>query len=44
VDVSGLVATTHDIRSGDFLAGKLDFNIAGDPAASIINQGNITVL
>lgn len=43
VDVSGLVATTHDIRSSDFLAGKLDFNIAGDPSASVISRGNITI-
>lgn len=43
VDVAGLVATTHNIRSDDFLNGKLDFNIAGDPSASVINQGNVTI-
>jgi|GEM_PF-6704165 len=43
VDVAGLVATTHNIRSDDFLNGDLNFNIAGDPAASVINQGNVTI-
>ena len=43
VDVAGLVATTHNIRSDDFLTGKLDFNIAGDPSASVINKGNVTI-
>lgn len=43
VDVAGLVATTHDIRSSDFLADRLDFSMAGEPGASVINQGQIRV-
>lgn len=43
VDVAGLVATTHDIRSSDFLDDRLDFSIAGEPGASVINQGQIRV-
>lgn len=43
VDVAGLVATTHDIRSSGFLGDQLDFSIAGKPGASVINQGQIRV-
>lgn len=43
VDVAGLVATTNDIRSSDFLADRLDFSMAGEPGASVINQGQIRV-
>ncbi|MFK5979462.1 MAG: filamentous hemagglutinin N-terminal domain-containing protein, partial [Rhizobiaceae bacterium] len=43
VDVGGLVATTHDIRSDDFMAGRLEFNIPGDPGASVINYGSISI-
>ncbi|MCG8435239.1 MAG: filamentous hemagglutinin N-terminal domain-containing protein, partial [Gammaproteobacteria bacterium] len=43
VDVSGLVASTADIDNADFLAGDYNFNIPGNPNASVINQGTITV-
>lgn len=43
VDVAGLVATTHDISSNDFLNDDLRFTIAGDDRASVINKGRVTV-
>ena len=42
IDVGALIATTHDIANQDFLAGRLNFNIAGRPDAAITNLGNIT--
>ncbi|KUF08657.1 hypothetical protein AVJ23_21630 [Pseudoponticoccus marisrubri] len=43
VDVASLVATTHDIRTEDFANGRLEFTIPGDPGASVINRGQVTV-
>ncbi len=43
VDVAALIATSHDIKNDDFMAGKLDFTIPGKAGAQIINQGKITV-
>ncbi len=43
VDVAGLVASTHNIRNEDFLAGKYNFNIPGKPGASVINEGTIRI-
>ncbi len=43
VDVAALTASTHDIRNEDFMMGNLDFSIPGNPNASIINQGSISV-
>ncbi len=43
VDVAGLVATTHNIRNEDFLAGNYHFNIPGKPGASVINEGTIRI-
>jgi len=43
IDVAGLVATTHNIRNEDFLAGKYNFNIPGKPNASVINEGTIRI-
>lgn len=43
IDVSALLATTHDIGNQDFMAGRFDFNIPGKPDASIVNAGNITI-
>lgn len=42
VDVAGLVATTADISSDNFLAGRMQFDRAGRDDASIINEGRIT--
>ena len=42
VDVNRLIATTADIGNGDFMAGRLSFGIAGNPGASIVNEGTIT--
>lgn len=42
VDVNGLIATTADIRSSDFMAGSDRFDIPGRPGAAIVNAGRIT--
>src|SRR5215467_12671684 len=42
VNTAGFLATTHDIRNRDFMAGRYNFNIPGRPDASIVNQGRIT--
>src|SRR5437763_7212704 len=42
VNTAGFLATTHDIRNADFMAGRYNFNIPGRPDASIVNQGRIT--
>ncbi|MGA7489014.1 MAG: GLUG motif-containing protein, partial [Xanthobacteraceae bacterium] len=42
VNTAGFLASTHDIRNSDFMAGRYNFNIPGRPDASIINQGRIT--
>src|SRR5205085_12286465 len=42
VDVAGLMATTSDIKNGDFLSGNYQFGIgSANPNASIVNQGTI---
>ena len=43
IDVAGLVATTHNIRDHDFMAGRNDFTIPGNPGASVINEGQIRI-
>src|ERR1700676_5311310 len=44
VDVAGLMATSADIKNGDFLSGNYQFGIgSGNPNASIVNQGHIKV-
>ena len=42
VDVSGMIASTADIKSNDFLAGRMNFSQPGKADASIVNQGHIT--
>lgn len=42
VDVAGLVATTHDIKNSDFMAGRYVFQSDGQPPGIIENQGRIT--
>jgi len=44
VDVSGLVATTADIKDSDFLAGKYHFGEASkNTNAAVVNAGDITI-
>ncbi|NEX60946.1 YDG domain-containing protein, partial [Noviherbaspirillum galbum] len=40
VDVGGLVATTHSIANGDFMAGNLKFTRNG-ATASVVNEGQL---
>ncbi|HEV2111569.1 MAG TPA: filamentous hemagglutinin N-terminal domain-containing protein, partial [Gammaproteobacteria bacterium] len=43
LDVSGLVASTQDISTADFMAGRYNFTkAAGAPDASVINQGTLS--
>jgi filamentous hemagglutinin family protein len=42
INTASFLATTHDIRNADFMAGNLNFSIPGNSRASIINQGTIT--
>lgn len=42
VDVNGLVATTADIDTSDFMDGSNHLNIPGRHDAAIINEGTIT--
>ncbi len=41
VDVGGLIATTHTISDGDFMAGRNDFNRNG-ATGSVVNEGTLT--
>ncbi len=42
INVGSLVATTNDITNSDFMAGRYNFTIPGNPNASIVNMGTIT--
>lgn len=43
VDVGALVASTHDLLNRDFMAGRYNFDRSGNPSASVVNLGTITV-
>lgn len=43
IDVAGLVASTHNIRNEDFMAGRYKFDMPGKPGASVINEGDIRI-
>ncbi len=44
VDVNALIATPADIKTGDFMAGRLDFSAgSAKPGATVTNAGTITV-
>src|SRR5262249_13613867 len=42
INTAGFLATTHDIKNEDFMAGRYNFNIPGRSDASIVNNGTIT--
>ncbi len=42
INTAGFLATTNNIRDADFMAGRYNFNIPGNPNASIVNLGSIT--
>jgi filamentous hemagglutinin family protein len=43
VDVGGLVATTANIDNDAFMRGNLSFNLPGNPGASVINEGAVSI-
>jgi filamentous hemagglutinin family protein len=43
VNVAGLVATTSNITNANFMAGNMIFDQPGNPLASVVNEGSITV-
>ena len=42
INTGGFLATTHNIKNSDFLAGRHQFNQPGSADASIVNLGTIT--
>jgi filamentous hemagglutinin family protein len=42
INTGSFLATTHNIADSDFMAGRFNFTIPGNPAASVVNQGTIT--
>jgi filamentous hemagglutinin family protein len=42
IDAAALVMSTADIRTDDFMSGRLDFSQPGKPGAKIVNEGRIT--
>ena len=42
INVGSLLATTNDITNKNFMAGRYQFTIPGNPNASIVNMGSIT--
>lgn len=43
VDVNRLIATTANINNDNFLAGRMIFDQPGNPSASIVNEGTISI-
>ncbi len=43
VNAQSLIVSTADVSNANFMAGKLVFDKAGNPNASVVNQGTITV-
>ncbi len=43
VDVQGLIVTSNNIRTADFMAGRMNFDQPGNPNARVVNHGSITV-
>jgi filamentous hemagglutinin family protein len=43
VNAQSLIVSSADISNANFMAGKLVFDKAGSPNASVVNQGTITV-
>ena len=43
VNVAGIVATTSDITTANFMAGNYAFTMPGAPGATVANAGRITV-
>lgn len=43
VNAQSLIVSSADVSNANFMAGKLAFNKAGNPNASVVNQGTITV-
>ncbi|MDJ0627622.1 MAG: putative Ig domain-containing protein [Rhodobacter sp.] len=43
IDVNSLIATTADTTNQSFMAGELNFNLPGNPSASIVNEGEVTI-
>jgi filamentous hemagglutinin family protein len=42
INVGSLLATAHDIKNSDFIAGNYNFSSPGNASASVVNQGSIT--
>ncbi|MEP1667215.1 MAG: filamentous hemagglutinin N-terminal domain-containing protein [Rhizobiaceae bacterium] len=43
VDVNRLIATTSDITNQNFMSGNMVFDIPGNVAASVVNEGRISM-
>ena len=41
INVGSLMASTADIANADFMAGRMNFAIAGNPRAAVVNEGSI---